>query len=118
MRYKLVRSKRKEKLKLEVYDGGFLEPNESAVEEIQDMKWGENFAVMQINGRLFTVGDNKEGQLGLGTYQLTDEMNLIARSRAVSAYDCGDMHAAYVPRKNDRVYTWGHSIGGKLGLGN
>ena len=64
------------------------------------------------------MGDNKEGQLGLGNYELTDDMYLIARSKAVKCFDVGELHSAFVSRNNSKVYTWGSHLCGKLGLGN
>ena len=77
MRYKFVHHMDKSKTRIDVYDGGYLEPNEEAIKDIQDMKFGEQHAIMRVADRLFTVGDNKEGQLGLGDYELTDDMYLI-----------------------------------------
>lgn len=79
-------------------------------------------AVLTSNGRVFTFGNNEDGQLGDGTntYQpapvdITSNFNLSEGETIISITLGGNFSSAL--SSNGRVFTWGNNNEGQLGNG-
>lgn len=67
---------------------------------------------------LYAFGDNRFGQLGLGTRSVSvDEPQVIHGLPAVLRIDCGLFHNLAVG-KGGELYTFGHNRNGQCGVGN
>lgn len=85
------------------------------IKNISAGSWHTGF-VDDIN-RLFIVGRNDKGQLGLGSF--SDEQTPYFVSRIpdkVAEVACGDLHTIVVTT-NGQIYTMGDNSSGQLGTG-
>ena len=80
-------------------------------------------AGLTTNGRLFTMGNNNNGQLGNGTLEssnlpieITEEFNLEINELIIKIC-LGDFHAIAMT-STGRVFTWGANWAGQLGNGS
>uniref|UniRef100_A0AAY5L8W6 X-linked retinitis pigmentosa GTPase regulator n=1 Tax=Esox lucius TaxID=8010 RepID=A0AAY5L8W6_ESOLU len=72
-------------------------------------------AALTESGKLFTWGDNTEGQIGLGKEMNSLTPREVTVGRPVSWVSCGYYHSAFVTVDGD-LYTFGECDSGKLGL--
>ena len=98
--------------------GDFLEPNES----VERLACGANHAVALCrDGRLFSWGQNENGQLGLGDNRQRQKPVEIytfpAGSNFVKDVACGEAHTI-ATTSLDEIFTWGRNSHGELGLGH
>jgi myosin-5 len=89
--------------------------------EFSQISCGHDFAIgMTINGLLYSFGENKNGQLGLGHTQETKEFQRIETLREygekITEVSCGHQHSI-CKTATGKVFTWGLGISGQLGLG-
>ena len=71
-------------------------------------------AAIAADGRLYTWGKNKHGQLGNGTYSaIVTPPRVLSNMVAVSA---GDSHTMAI-KSNGTLWAWGDNINGQLGVG-
>ena len=86
---------------------------------------GSHSAVLNSSGRIFTWGNNANGQLGNGTtgtatnksapVEITASFNLNA-GETIAQMSLGGNHTL-VLSSNDRIFTWGYNLYGQLGDG-
>ncbi|EGC35023.1 hypothetical protein DICPUDRAFT_79261 [Dictyostelium purpureum] len=76
-------------------------------------------AAVRANGELLTWGVGEEGQLGHGDTQNQVEPKVIQSLTSfwITQVQCGEKHTICLT-KNGKVYTWGSSEYGQLGLGD
>lgn len=80
---------------------------------------------MDEHNRIWTVGDNKYGQLGRATKEKTSaspqlvEGSLGEKGSGCFGIDCGWSHAVAAVKQDDKVslFGWGRNDKGQLGLG-
>jgi alpha-tubulin suppressor-like RCC1 family protein len=102
----------------------------SIPEKIARVSCGKDFSsCLTSNGKLYTWGNNKWGNLGLDISQLPKEEiegNFIVNKPTLVKYfekdtliqiDCGDKHMIAL-NKDRRVFTWGEGKNGTLGHGS
>lgn len=69
------------------------------------------------NGQLYSCGDNRQGQLGLGiTDQSVHEPMLLKSTDRYTMLATGDDHSMALA-KTGKLYAWGANANGQLGLG-
>ena len=68
-------------------------------------------------GRLYTMGDNTNGQLGNGTTGGSTNTFTAVGSSTYTKVQCGKSFVVAV-RSDNRLIAWGKNNGGQLGLGN
>ena len=86
---------------------------------------GSHSAVLNSSGRIFTWGNNANGQLGNGTtgtatnksapVEITASFNLNS-GETIAQISLGGNHSL-VLSSNDRIFTWGYNLYGQLGDG-
>jgi alpha-tubulin suppressor-like RCC1 family protein len=94
---------------------------ESQNDRIMDVVLGENHTMFLTHqGRVFTFGDNRYGQLGDGTNQdrfvpieITQSF-LLNQDETITKLFSGWGHSAAISSKN-KVFTWGRNDSGQLG---
>lgn len=78
----------------------------------------DHSAIIDIYGRLFTFGNNKYGQLGVGDTKLRPGLNQIAgllSGHLVTNAACGDTFTI-CSTSEKHVFSWGNRNDGRLGL--
>ncbi|XP_055123864.1 X-linked retinitis pigmentosa GTPase regulator isoform X11 [Symphalangus syndactylus] len=85
--------------------------------KIKQLSAGSNTsAALTEDGRLFTWGDNSEGQIGLKNVTNVCVPQQVTIGKPVSWISCGYYHSAFVT--NGELYVFGEPENGKLGLPN
>lgn len=94
------------------------------ITKVKSIKWGERHGILlDMKGRVFTMGDSKKGRLGLvgdipefvdQPYQVT--ANLPKGENKIVEVFAGNNHNIAVA-KNGEMYSWGQGAYGRLGLG-
>jgi len=89
---------------------------------IQVSLGGSHSSVITSKGRIFTWGENDNGQLGDGTttdiltpYNITANFNLNQAER-ITQVSLGGFHYSVITSEG-RIFTWGSNFAGKLGDG-
>ncbi len=92
--------------------------------DIEQISIGDKFSSAVIDNTLYTWGQNKYGQLGLGDkytdeYYNTPQEVMSLPEGSVEQISVGEWHSsAIVDDENDvSLYTWGSNDNGQLGLG-
>ena len=80
---------------------------------------GYNFTMCLLeDGRLYSFGDNVNGQLGLGNFEKSyNTPQLIESIKDIEFIECGGNHT-FCKTINNEIYCWGYNYHGQLGLGN
>jgi alpha-tubulin suppressor-like RCC1 family protein len=78
---------------------------------------GAHILVLTENGRVWTWGDNSNGQLGVGDLLAHDGWSPVESLGDVTAIAGGALHSAALKR-DGTVWTWGANHNGQLGNGN
>lgn len=91
-------------------------PKKVNCHQIMSLSCGaDHSALVDRQGRLFTFGNNKHGQLGLGGYQDEYMPSLVTRiPDHVSQVACGNDHTL-VLTTNGIVFSFGSNLHGQLG---
>ena len=81
----------------------------------------ENVIYLDEDNQVFIKGENRNGQLGDGSFDesdtfinITDNFDL-AGSEFIKSVSLGEYHGAALSNTG-RVFTWGHNAYGKLGV--
>ena len=79
----------------------------------------DHTAIITKEKKLYTFGDNRFGQLGLGDANNRSIPTLVTvlEDQKVIAVSCGGVHTAIIT-KNHQLYTFGSNLAGQLGLGD
>ncbi|XP_055123866.1 X-linked retinitis pigmentosa GTPase regulator isoform X13 [Symphalangus syndactylus] len=86
--------------------------------KIKQLSAGSNTsAALTEDGRLFTWGDNSEGQIGLKNVTNVCVPQQVTIGKPVSWISCGYYHSAFVTTDGE-LYVFGEPENGKLGLPN
>ena len=74
--------------------------------------------VLTDNGNIWSWGENKAGQLGLGNLISTSQPQMVSDldEQEVIMVGCGDEHTVCITIANE-VYGFGHGVYDQLGLG-
>lgn len=72
-------------------------------------------AFITATGSLYTFGDNKYGQLGIGTTTATQHPIKVASNSPVIMVACGGKHTAFITEQS-QLYTFGSNKFGQLGV--
>ncbi|KAL6070697.1 rho-related protein racA [Balamuthia mandrillaris] len=76
----------------------------------------QHTVALDDNGRIYTWGAGKEGQLGLGDKKDCKEPRELLSDDVFVQVECGYRHTAAIS-DNGSLYVWGEGRGGKLGIG-
>uniref|UniRef100_A0A4W3I5X0 X-linked retinitis pigmentosa GTPase regulator n=1 Tax=Callorhinchus milii TaxID=7868 RepID=A0A4W3I5X0_CALMI len=84
--------------------------------KVKQLSAGSNIsAALTEDGKLFTWGDNSEGQIGLGSESTVNVPHHVDVGKSISWVSCGYYHSALVT-DDGQLYTFGESDNGKLGF--
>ncbi|XP_033210790.1 probable E3 ubiquitin-protein ligase HERC4 isoform X2 [Belonocnema kinseyi] len=86
---------------------------------VRYMACGEEFSVfLTMDGGVFTCGNGMYGQLGHGTYsnEILPRQVVELMGSIVTQISCGRQHTLALVPKGGRVYAWGLSAAGQLGI--
>jgi len=77
-----------------------------------------HMAALTRSGRVYTLGDGADGELGLGHRKPMKDISLVSSlsDRMVVQVCCGAGHTMALTHQGD-VYAWGRGFEGQLGLG-
>jgi alpha-tubulin suppressor-like RCC1 family protein/peptidoglycan/xylan/chitin deacetylase (PgdA/CDA1 family) len=79
---------------------------------------GDEFAVaIKPNGTLWTCGDNRYGQLGLGDLAIRRVFTRVGGANDWTSLDAGNNHVLAL-KLDHSLWAWGGNGGGQLGLGD
>ncbi|CAM9626051.1 unnamed protein product, partial [Chrysoparadoxa australica] len=82
---------------------------------VTSANFGVGFTVILRKGSVFSCGEGKQGQLGLGPKDLSQSIpkQITALSNVIKV-SCGNAHTAALTAAGD-VFTWGRGFEGQLG---
>ena len=85
-------------------------------EPIVDIKLGDLLSVfLTSKGEVYTMGDNFNGQLGLGDQiKMVNVPTRVPVDSAVSTISCGVNHVFCYTKGCDHVYAWGSNLKGQI----
>ena len=81
-----------------------------------DVSAGDDFSLILNNGQVYSCGNNKYGQLGLGDFNDRNIPTLIVNIIDIVQISCGVNHSLLLTN-NGKLYSFGYDWNGNLGLG-
>jgi len=79
---------------------------------------GIHSLVLDSEGRIFSFGNNKYGQLGLGdNKQINNTPQMIPSIQNITQISCGGYHSLVLDSEG-RIFSFGRNEYGQLGLGD
>lgn len=91
----------------------------SSCKDIKSVVFGWEYivATSYVPNKLYVMGKNEYGQLGLGDYKDQYSPQKLILCGEIEAVSCGDYHTIALLRSG-QCYVWGHNSYGQLGLGH
>lgn len=87
------------------------------ISPVKQISCGGKFSIcLSLKNELYSFGDNRYGQLGIGNTDTCDTPHKI-KLEDIQFVQCGGFHA-HCKSINNVIYSWGRNNHGQLGIGN
>lgn len=88
---------------------------------ISEIKSGSHFIVILTEKKIYTLGRNAYGQLGIGNNADQDMIRGLVLNKpgfSIKTVTCGGSHVIAITTIPNKMYVWGRNREGQLGLGD